>query len=89
MMTNVIFFFFLSTVGFPAFAAEMKAISKQRNENLNRLISLPADSDEGIFRNLNNIAQGKDDDPLEARLSELQAGITNIMHHIRAIHRAR
>ena len=86
MMTNVIFFF-LSTVGFPAFAAEMKAISKQRNENLNRLISLPADSEEGIFRNLNNIAQGKDADPLEARLSELQAGITNIMHHLRMINR--
>ena len=76
----------------------MKTLSMQRvtdlndftNErNKNNLISMPADGDTGIITEALLTPVFKTQDPLEMRLGELQAGITNIMFHLRAISRRR
>ena len=77
-------------VGFPAFAEAMRAISSQRVDDLNKLISMPAEGDNGIMTDAMMAAtnaQEKKDDPLELRLAELQAGVAHIMHHLRGLSR--
>ena len=77
-------------VGFPAFAEAMRAISSQRVDDLNKLISMPAEGDNGIMTDAMMAAtnaQEKKDDPLELRLVELQAGVAHIMHHLRGLTR--
>ena len=102
-----LFFIFHRTVGFPAFAMEMKTVSQNRIGELNRmasdkggssvpLITIPENNQATALTTMTTtttVATTKFSETMHApstteeRLNELQAGITNILHHLRLIGR--